>query len=299
MKCYLYLYWMIKKLNSQRYSNINNLEDSLIGAKSILDGITSSSLSSSLKSEAIFVLKTLGIESDLKVGDLISACAYLRGRKKLYEFNAQDFDELIGSRIKDTDFSKVPQKRLNLEYDNATVLLPYMQRINAVSNLYASEDLINESQNRMLLSIFQIALDESISQAIRSNSGQEYEWRIQKVIEELGLKYEVRVHEKDDSTQEHDLYFQYKGKKIGIGAKRTLRERYKQYNPQGVDCSIVFTIGEDLDESKTRRITSEFKSFIFVSDEMYVQKKYLADNPRVYKASSFTLETLNLMLKEI
>ena len=48
-------------------------------------------------------------------------------------------------------------------------------------------------------------------------------------------------HEIEDESQEHDFSLHFQGKSIGVSAKRTLRERYKQYNPKEVHIAFVFT----------------------------------------------------------
>ena len=79
--------------------------------------------------------------------------------------------------------------------------------------------------------IFMLMFSESINQSIISDSGSNYEDRIMSVLTSIGIDESKikKTHDKDDSSTEFDFFFELKNKTYGIGAKRTLRERYKQF----------------------------------------------------------------------
>jgi hypothetical protein len=72
---------------------------------------------------------------------------------------------------------------------------------------------------------------ESINQSIISDSGSNYEDRILTVLTSIGINENdiSKTHDKNDSSTEFDFFFELQNKTYGIGAKRTLRERYKQF----------------------------------------------------------------------
>ncbi len=70
---------------------------------------------------------------------------------------------------------------------------------------------------------------ESINQSIISDSGSNYENRIEIVLSRIGIDFKKRVHDKFDQSTEYDFFFKIDKINYGIGAKRTLRERYKQF----------------------------------------------------------------------
>ncbi len=122
--------------------------------------------------------------------------------------------------------------------------------------------------------IFMLMFSESINQSIISDSGSNYEDRILSVLTSIGIdesKIE-KTHDKDDSSTEFDFFFELKNRSYGIGAKRTLRERYKQFiktaQMSNIDIMIEITLGMDLTEEKVKAIRNH-NVFLFVSDEIY------------------------------
>ena len=187
-----------------------------------------------------------------------------------------------------------PSYKLTMSYDNYSALAPYSDRAFSALMLNShSEKETGITPGDPRNNVFQVILDESIMQSGRSNSGGDYERRIAELFEYCKLNYSLHHHEEKDQSQEHDLMINYKFKRIGVGAKRTLRERYKQYNPAEVDFSIVFTIGEDLNEAKAITITDTYNSYIFVADEIYNQAEYLQNNNKVFKVTEFSKESLD------
>ncbi len=165
-----------------------------------------------------------------------------------------------------------------------------------------AEDLINdnaylEGNGVDPLGMFMIMFTESVNQGIKSGAGVSYEDKIFSVIASLGIDPASikKVHDSSDDSTEFDFLFEYKSRKYGIGAKRTLRERYKQFikTARELDCQVMIeiTLGTDLPENKAKTITS-YGVNLFVSDEIYEHYPYLHTIEMVYPVSKFTLETL-------
>lgn len=213
------------------------------------------------------------------------------------EKNRRNSFELV-EKIIEKRFSKLgvngPSYKLTMVYDNYSTLAPYSDRAFSAWLLNTEvENNVNVKIEDAKNNVFQIILDESMMQSGRSNSGGDYEARIAELFKFFNLNFSLHHHEEDDQSQEHDLVIQYKNKRIGVGAKRTLRERYKQYNPSEVDFSFVFTIGEDLNEAKAATITETYRSFIFVADELYEKADFLKNNSKVFKVTDFSIEILD------
>jgi len=153
--------------------------------------------------------------------------------------------------------------------------------------------------------IFMLMFSESINQSIISDSGSNYEERILSVLTSIGITKENnqlddRTHDKKDSSTEFDFFFELENKTYGIGAKRTLRERYKQFiktaQMSEIDVMIEITLGIDLTEEKVKSIINH-NVFLFVADEVYQSYKYLQDSKGVYSSKDLTIEILSLLCK--
>ena len=142
-----------------------------------------------------------------------------------------------------------------------------------------------------------LMFNESINQSIKSNAGSNYEDRVKNILISLGIQTNKikKIHDDKDKSTEYDFYFEYNGKIYGIGAKRTLRERYKQFiktsYTTNIDVMIEITLGIDLTEEKANTI-KQHKVYLFVADEVYDNYKYIQQNDYVFPASKLTLETL-------
>jgi len=94
-----------------------------------------------------------------------------------------------------------------------------------------------------------------------------------------------KTHDKTDKSTEYDLFFELNGKTFGIGAKRTLRERYKQFIKTSytskIDVMIEITLGVDLNEAKAK-IINRHGTILFVSDEIYMNREFLQKLNGVY-----------------
>lgn len=208
---------------------------------------------------------------------------------------------------------------LSLEYDKITVFNPYTTRVNgALLSLTFFESLdngfVSKTTDEFILSlskqsqelqkfgletnqIFMIIFSESINQSITSHSGTDYENRILSVLVGLGIEKESikKVHDDVDKSTEFDLFFTLNSKTFGIGAKRTLRERYKQFIKTAqmtpIDVMIEITLGTDLTEEKVKSIVNH-DIYLFVADEVYQQFDYLQKTEKVFSCKDLTIETL-------
>jgi len=211
---------------------------------------------------------------------------------------------------------------LSLEYDKITIYSPYSTRVNgALLSLiffnklenretnFISKDaelfIQNLSKNAIYLKdkgvepnqIFMLMFNESINQSIISDSGSNYEERILSVLTSIGIDENKiqKMHDKDDSSTEFDFFFELKNKTYGIGAKRTLRERYKQFIKTAqmttIDVMIEITLGIDLTKEKVKAIRNHHV-FLFVADEVYISEQYLQDIDGVYSSKDLTIDIL-------
>jgi len=228
------------------------------------------------------------------------------------------------AKLKDLlDVSKLENiDPLSLEYDKITLYSPYATRVNgALLSLIFFDKLdkyetnfISKDADDYIKSLSKIAMElkekgvepnqifmlmfsESINQSIISDSGSDYEDRVFSVLTSIGLDGDKidKVHDKDDSSTEFDFFFELKGKSYGIGAKKTLRERYKQFiktaQMSKIDVMIEITLGTDLTKEKVEAIRKH-NVFLFVSDEVYISEDYLRSIDGVYSSKDLTLSTL-------
>jgi len=216
---------------------------------------------------------------------------------------------------------------LSLEYEKISTCSPCLSRVNSVllallffENLeegkinFMSKDafefikklskLAMKLKNKGIESnqIFMLIFSESVDQSIIADSGSNYEDRILFVLKKIGIpKNKIRkTHDKDDASTEFDFFFELNGKTYGVGAKKTLRERYKQFiktaQMGNVDIMIEITLGMDLNEEKAKNILNH-GVYIFVADEIYKSRKFLQKIKGVYSAKNLTLKTLKSLKK--
>lgn len=149
--------------------------------------------------------------------------------------------------------------------------------------------------------MFMLMFTESMNQSITSLSGTNYEERIRDILIAEGIPKEsiTKTHDSGDLSTEYDLFFSLAGKTVGISAKRTLRERYKQFiktkETTEIDVSIEITLGTDLTEQIANTIR-QHKTFIFVAPEVYKSKQYMQDIEGVFPVTEFNLATLKALL---
>ena len=145
--------------------------------------------------------------------------------------------------------------------------------------------------------IFMLMFSESINQSIISYSGSNYEDRIMAVLTSIGLnKNEIeKFHDNIDKSTEFDFFFKLDNVSYGLGAKRTLRERYKQFiktsQMSKIDVMIEITLGIDLTEEKVKSIRNH-NVILFVADEIYQNTSYLKSIDGVYSSKDLTIKTL-------
>lgn len=231
------------------------------------------------------------------------------------------------AKIRDLlDMSKLPTLNpLSLAYDKITLFSPYSTRVSgALLSLLFFDKLENNdtvfissdttdflkelSEEPIKLKemgvepnqIFMLMFSESINQSIISDSGSNYEDRILSVLMAIGIDENSisKTHDKNDSSTEFDFFFEIEGRTYGIGAKRTLRERYKQFIKTAqmttIDVMIEITLGIDLTEEKVKAIRNHHV-FLFVADEIYQSFDYLQMVEGVYSSKDLTLKLLQAL----
>lgn len=218
---------------------------------------------------------------------------------------------------------------LSLKYDKVTLFSPYSTRVSgALLSLMFFERLENEETNfiskdaeefvkKLAFSakslknqglepnqIFMLMFSESVNQSITSDSGSNYEDRILSVLLKIGLDSNKikKMYDSDDSSTEFDFFFELNGKTYGIGAKRTLRERYKQFiktaQMSSIDVMIEITLGLDLTEDKAKAIR-QHGVYLFVSDEVYQMHTSLQKIEGIFSTKSLTMEVLLKLTQDI
>ena len=235
--------------------------------------------------------------------------------------------EDIINKVKKTMNSKVINyDKLSLKYDNESSLTAFDARV--TSCIYSKEiikDLLNNKESKKIVSLskeeqlnlyklikkfpkidlescFMPIILESINQGITSNAGSSYEDRIYDKLIEIGI-HKSNITEYGHSevgSVEHDFIFKYKNKLIGISAKRTLRERYKQYvnlaENTETDYMIAITLGTDLTINKAKTIV-HFGVKLFIAPEIYKNNKDLQKIDGVYPTTKFNKKTFDKIIK--
>lgn len=279
----------------------------------IVKHITEKIKTNSLKQKQIFeVINEINSDTDFKLF-VFSLKLYMIKDLLLHEAKIKDLLDI--SQLENLD-------PLSLEYDKKTIYSPYATRINgALLSLIFFDKLDNKETNfiskdaedfiRSLSTlaidlkkkgvepnqIFMLMFSESTNQSIISDSGSNYEDRILTVLTSIGINESdiTKDHDKDDSSTEFDFFFELQRKTYGIGAKRTLRERYKQFiktaQMSEIDIMIEITLGIDLTEAKVKAIRKH-GVFLFVAEEIYSTHQYLQDIKGVYSSKDLTYEVL-------
>lgn len=168
--------------------------------------------------------------------------------------------------------------------------------------LYKSINNIKDKVN--IIPIYLDILIESSRQGGFTYAGSKYEDLIYEHLHNIGITEEDNEllrfeHEENAKTLEHDFTFVYKDIRFGISAKKTLRERYKQYvNPLGnteTQIPLCICLGTDLNEDKAKNITN-LNTHIFVSPEIYNERDFLQKMDKVYSIEDFTTNILDLII---
>lgn len=320
LKFYFFLKYLIKTNLTDNQANailkvcvLNSKNNFKITIAKIINYIEDKIKTNSLKQKLIFeVIDEINSEIDLKLF-IFSLKLYMIKDLLLQEAKLKDLLDI--SKLENLD-------PLSLEYDKITIYSPYSTRVNgALLSLiffdkldnretnFISQDADEFIENLSTLAIelktngiepnqiFMLMFSESINQSIISDSGSNYEDRILSVLTSIGIdenKIE-KTHDKDDSSTEFDFFFELQNKTYGIGAKRTLRERYKQFIKTAqmttIDVMIEITLGIDLTEEKVKAIRNH-NVFLFIADEVYNSSQYLRDIDGVYPSTDLTIEVL-------
>ncbi|HMT02471.1 MAG TPA: hypothetical protein PKD00_04065 [Burkholderiales bacterium] len=325
LKFYFFLKYLVKsKLTSIQTKNILKIytfyiKENYIQIKDeIINFIEKKIKKDSLKQKLCFdVVEKIENELTLKLF-IFSLKLYSIKDLLLEEAKAQDLFDL--SKLEKID-------PLSLQYDKITVYSPYSTRVNGALLSLIFFDNLNDYQTNFISEdseeyikslselaielkskgiepnqIFMLLFNESVNQSIISDSGINYEDRILSVLINIGIERDkiTKSHDKNDKSTEFDFFFELNNKTYGIGAKRTLRERYKQFiktaQMSPLDVMIQITLGIDLTLEKLKSIR-QHNIFIFVADEVYNSMNFLKNCEGVYSTKSLTLNTLESLIK--
>jgi hypothetical protein len=320
LKFYFFLKYFIKINLSDNQSNeilkiyiLNSKVNFKTTIEKIIEFVGNKIKTGSKKQKLIFeVINKINSDIDLKLF-VFSLKLYIIKDLLLYEAKLKDLLDI--SKLESLD-------PLSLEYDKITIYSPYSTRVNGALLSLKFFDKLDKQETNFISKeaetfvknlsafaielknqgvepnqIFMLMLNESINQSIISDSGSNYEDRILTVLISIGIDEDKieKTHDKDDSSTEFDFFFKLQNKTYGIGAKRTLRERYKQFIKTAqmteIDVMIEITLGVDLTEEKVKAIRSH-NVFLFVADEIYNTYKYLQNIDGVYPSKDLTIEVL-------
>lgn len=218
---------------------------------------------------------------------------------------------------------------LSIEYDVSNLSLPYGQRVlssllvSALTDVHRKKEFLLETSNRRVKQIYEkvnllsdryavncnnmliLIVDESVNQSIKSTAGASYEGRVEYMMQLLPsiTGWEGHSHDENIRAMEYDFTFTFNCKRVGISAKRTLRERYKQNHEAvenlNVDYVLVFTLGTDLNEDKLNSLLQKDGTYVVVAKEIYDAKSYLKENPRVFSSEAITTSDDGAFLSKI
>lgn len=215
--------------------------------------------------------------------------------------------------------------KLSMQYDISNIEIPYGLRVACSLMSYAVTDInrdkefilantnetINNLQTKVVAlkekykvtanNVYSLIVGESVNQSIVSDAGSSYESRFNEMILPVVDDISGHTHDSKIPSVEYDFILSKNNKKIGVSAKRTLRERYKQnfedVDQLDVDYMMLVTLGTDLNEEKMKNILQREKIFIIVASENYDSKEYLKNNSRVISSKDLSDEKLNEIIK--
>lgn len=224
-------------------------------------------------------------------------------------------------------FSTIKDK-LSLTYDDLSLTAPHSYRTlasiissNGKKQVFSSDEFWktiskekeeifsnNNLKERLIqegihgLPLISLIIDESVNQSIKSQAGTHYHERVKETFNKL-TDCQLISEKKIDSKKrgvEYDFIYSYQGKRIGISAKRTLRERWKQNWDDcanlEVDTMFLITLGTDLNENKAQIILSYQGWHIIVAQEVYEDKEYLKNNVKVFSSEKVKNNFLKILL---
>lgn len=233
--------------------------------------------------------------------NLIRFKAYILEKSKLYKENF-----IASENIHIMDF-EYDQKMLNLPYSmrvsGALLIKALFLEIELSSNSFyepIKSDIckINEIDAEVIL---QIIFAESASQSIKSLSGNSYEERFENLLKLNSINYIGQSFDSKIQAVEYDFkLFIKNGKSIGVSAKRTLREHYKQNHEDiktlDIDAMILVTLGIDLNSAKVNNILEKEKHYIFIASDLYENMDYFKNNPKVYSLNKLNNSLLDSLI---
>ena len=122
------------------------------------------------------------------------------------------------------------------------------------------------------------------------------------VLKNNNIIYKNQSFDANLEAVEYDFTLMRNGKKIGVSAKRTLRERYKQNHEDidklEVDAMFLITLGIDLNEDKIRYITHKVGNYIFVAADLYEKTSFFQENEKVYPLNLLSNDLIDKIIKE-
>lgn len=206
---------------------------------------------------------------------------------------------------------------MDFSYDYNMLLLPYSVRVSGALLIKVLFEEIEKSTNSIYEpiksdlakmekldpdTILQIIYAESASQSIRSTSGSSYETRFEEILKANGIDYKTKSHDSIINAVEYDFMLLVDNKKIGVSAKRTLRERYKQNHEDvdslEIDAMFLITLGIDLNEEKVKNIIQKKGHFIFVASDIFEKKEYMKKENKVFPINELNNELIRSLFEE-
>lgn len=208
--------------------------------------------------------------------------------------------------------------KLSMQYDISNIEIPYGLRVacslmsytvtdanrdkefilsntnETVNNLHDKIVQLKEKYKITANNVYSLIVGESVNQSIVSDAGSSYESRFNEMILPVVDDVSGHAHDSKIPSVEYDFILTKGNNKIGVSAKRTLRERYKQnfedVDQLDVDFMLLVTLGTDLNEDKMNNILQRDKIYIIVASEIYESKEYLKNNSRVLSSKEVTKE---------
>lgn len=234
----------------------------------------------------------------------------------------QESKAYVLDKRKETE--NVIEDKLSLQYDTSNLSLPYGQKVissllvGALTSLERQSEFVLATSNKNVKSInnklkglvdsynincnnmLLLIVDESVSQSIKSTAGSSYEERVRLSLNGKVDELSSHSHDSNVRAMEYDFTFKVNGKKAGVSAKRTLRERYKQNHEDidvlDVDYVFLITLGTDLNKEKLDSVLEKNGLYVVVADEIYNTHNYLNSNPRVLSSKDLTKENLGIII---
>ncbi|WP_338975666.1 hypothetical protein [Spiroplasma endosymbiont of Monopis laevigella] len=195
-------------------------------------------------------------------------------------------------------FSLIIDMLIRLDNDKSSFILNTSN--NEILKLNEKIKFLSKNSNLNSAAVFNLIISESVNQSIKSTAGSSYEARVKEKFLEFKENIELlnNSHDSKVHSVEYDFIVKYNKFNIGISAKRTLRERYKQNSENvselDVDAMIVVTLGLDLTEKVMNNILQKKGQYILVSQEIYKTKEFLKRNNRVFSSEDFDFSMLKI-----